>query len=195
MLIIDEAKAKQLAKATAIERTREITLAGARNDARDVSWVEDKRTSVANVERQTGRKFSPEQFMSKLGLLNKDIILKPHPGFMVPKHVSRDKACLYLNVGGVEQYLFVCEGDWMPEWSIMKTRKVKIPDVTRPDAAWKTVDGPRYVEKRGWREVLIKLIQKGLIGLDATERIFGAGDRPSWKILTGKGFVNNGSPY
>jgi hypothetical protein len=40
--------------------------------------------------------------------------------------------------------------------------------------------------KRGWRTVLARLIVKRIIGLDATERVFGAGARKSWAIMTGK---------
>lgn len=187
MLIIDEATAKRRAKAADIDRTREITLSGADNEARDQHMVADKHRSVANHDRQAGKKYTGAEFIAKLQKINPDITLNPHPGYMVPKHISWDKGILSLNIGGLKTLLFVCEYDWMPEWSIMTEKTVRVPEKDNPAAPWKEVKIPRYVEKRGWREVLAMLVRKGLIGLEATERVFGAGDRPSWKILTGKG--------
>lgn len=192
MLILDEGKQRAHGKAQVIERTREITISGADNEGRDRAWVDDKENSVSNVERQTGRKLTVEQFMTKVNKLNKDIFFKPHWA----KHsnldnsfvrLNRDKGTLNLRVGDREVQLFPCEGDWMPEWSIMAEKTIKMPDRDNPDGPWKEVKIPNYVSKRGWRECLILLIQKGLLGLDAVERSFGVGNRPSWKVLTGKG--------
>lgn len=187
MLIIDEATAKRRAKAADIDRTREITLGGAENEARDRHMVADKHKSVSNKDRQMGKKYTGAEFIKKLQTINPDLTLEPHPGFMVPKHISWDKGILSLNIGGLKTLLFVCEYDWMPEWSWMTEKTVRMPDRNNPAAPWQEVTIPRYVEKRGWREALIMLIQKGVVGLEAVERVFGAGDRPSWKVLTGKG--------
>ena len=186
MLIIDEAKARELARQKVIEKTREVTLGGAENEARDAHMVVDPHKSVANVARQTGRKFTPQEFMKKLNTLNPDLRLDPHPGFMVPKHISRDKGVMSLVIGGLKTMLFVCEYDWLPEWSIMTTKTIRVPR-SNPDEPWQEVKIPHFEEKRGWREVLLMLAHKGLIGPEATERVFGAGDRPSWRVLMGKG--------
>lgn len=193
MLILDGDKLKEWERQKAVDRTREVTFGGARDESRDRHWVADPETSVANVARQMGRKLTPEEFMKKLHTINPDIVLEPHPGQFAPKHtgyyrLNRDKAVLKLNTNGQKIYLFVCEGDIMPEWSIFDTQKVKVPDATDPSLPWREVEIPWHVTKRGWREVLLKLIvEKKLVTLEAVERVFGAGDRPSWKILTGKG--------
>jgi len=191
MLIVDEATAKRQARAKVVERTRELTYDGVRNATRDSKWVADKERSVANVDRQSGHRLTPDQFMRKLNSINPDIELTPHPGVFAPKDsqfhkLNRDKAVLNLNVGGKHIFLLVCEGDWMPEWTIFGTKEEMEPD-GEPERPWRKVTIPWNRQKRGWREVLIMLIRKRIVGLEAVERIFGAGDRPSWKILTGKG--------
>ena len=130
--------------------------------------------------------------MRKLRTVNPNLVLEPHPGVFAPKEsgfykLNHDKAVLNLVMpDGKKVFVLVCEGDYMPEWTIFGTNEVKVPDA-RPEGPWKTVKIPWRRQKRGWREVLIMLIRKQLVTLDAVERVFGAGDRPSWKILTGKG--------
>lgn len=192
MLIIDEARARQLERERAFERAQETTLDGSATEGRDRHWVADKHTSVSNVERQTGRKFTVDQFMARLNKLNKDVFFKPHWAKFsnvdnAHVRMNKNKGTLNLRVGDQEIQLFPCEGDWMPEWSIFTEKTIRMPDRNNPSGMWKEVKIPRYVDKRGWRECLILLIQKGLVGLEAVEREFGAGDRPSWKVLTGKG--------
>lgn len=192
MLILDEGKQREQRRKAVIERTREITISGADNEGRDRAWVEDRENSVSNAERQTGRKLTVEQFMEKVNKLNRDIVFKPHwakdsklnNSFV---RLNRNKGALYLRVADKEVQLFPCEGDWMPEWSIFTEKTIRMPDRANPDGPWKEVQIPNYVDKRGWRECLMMLIQKGLLGLEAVERSFGAGNRPSWKVLTGKG--------
>lgn len=192
MLIIDEAKARSHERARTIERTREQTYDGAANEGRHAHMVADREKSISNPARQMGRKLTVDQFMSKLQKLNKDIVFEPHwakaskldNAFV---RMNRNKGTLNLLVGDKKVQLFPCEGDWMPEWSIFTEKTIRMPDRSRPEAPWKEVKIPRYVEKRGWRECLILLIQRGLVGLEAVERAFGAGDRPSWRVLTGKG--------
>jgi hypothetical protein len=191
MLIVDTEKAAAHRAGLTVEKTRQIAADSASHHARDAHRVERKETSVANVERQSGRRMTPEEFMNKLHKINPDITMAPHPGVFAPKDtmfhkLNKDKAVLHLTVGGVKEFLLVCEGDWMPEWTIFDTRTVRVPDY-KPQGMWKPVEIPWHRQKRGWREVLIMLIHKRLVSLEAVERVFGAGDRPSWKILTGKG--------
>jgi hypothetical protein len=195
MLIIDEGTAKRHKQAKVVERTREVTTSGAYHEARDSRWVEDKKRSVANPEHQMGRRLTATEFMNKLRKINPDITMSPHPGVFAPKDsqfhkLNKDKAVLHLTTSGQKVFLFVVEGDYMPEWSTMATSTVRVPDY-KPEGMWKPVEIPWHKTKRGWREVLIMLIHKHLIGLEAVEREFGAGNRPSWKILTGKGTGNS----
>lgn len=45
---------------------------------------------------------------------------------------------------------------------------------------------------RGWREILLILLESGLINLTQVEKEFGSGNSPLWKIKTGKGSKSEG---
>ena len=173
-----------------VENTRGLAIKGGSNDQSAARLVEDKNTSVANAAVQMGRRLTSTEFMKKLHRINKDLVLDPHPAVAAPKdsayyRLNFDKAVLSLLVGDQKIYIMVCEGDYMPEWDTMNTKKAKVPDGD-PGAAWKTVDIPWHLVKRGWRTVLARLIVKRIVGLEAAEREFGAGARKSWAIMTGK---------
>ncbi len=192
MLTLDTQKIAEHKAAEQLFRTREVTLHGTQNETRDAGLVEHRDSSVANPERQAGKKLSPTEFMAKLRKVNPDIILEPHPGVSAPKNtafhrLNKDKACLHLVIGDVKKFLLVCEGDYMPEWTVMTTKKIKAPEGNYVQGLWKMTPIPWNIEKRGWREVLIWLIRMKVVSLEPVERIFGVGDRKSWKTLTAKG--------
>lgn len=192
MLTMDEGKVRAHRAQEQIFKTRDLTLNGSRAEARDAHLVSDKHKSVANADRQAGRKMSATEFINKLRKINPDIVLEPHPGVSAPvetafHRLNKDKACLHLTIGGSKQFLMVCEGDYMPEWTVMDTRVIKKPDASSPDGMWKPAEIPWHCVKRGWREVLIRLIRMRIVSLEPVEKVFGAGDRSSWKTLTGKG--------
>jgi hypothetical protein len=192
MLIKDTDVLKRQGYFQKVERTRDIAFGAGKRETRNASLVENPKTSVANPEHQLGRKLTSTKFMQLLNTINKDLVLDPHPALLAPQDsayykLNFDKAVLNLSIGGKKMYLFVCEGDFMPEWDTMDTNTAKIPDGA-PDGPWKDVRIPWHVVKRGWRTVLIRLIHKRIITVTDAERVFGIGKRESWKILTGKGF-------
>lgn len=196
MLVKDSEKVRKRKRQDAQKQQRWETGQVALQEARGASLIQNADTSVANVDRQAGRILSPKKFEEMVQRINRDIIVEPHPGVFAPKdsrfhQLNFDKACVYLKMlDGAKVFLIVCEGDWMPEWTAMTTRNdmVRVPDdPNKPEGFWKKVEIPWNRKKRGWREVLLYLIQKKLVTLEAVEKVFGAGDRPSWKILTGKG--------
>ena len=174
MLIIDSNKAAQRRLRNAVDRTREITAQASRKELH----AENVTNAVTNPFHQHGRALKADVFMSKLRKLNPNLVLEPHPNRHLPLHA--DKACLYLLVGDQKVFLMACEGTIMPEWSVMETREVK-------DMFGGVRKVPGREISRGWRTILIRLLQKGLVTLEAVEREFGAGDRQSWKVLTAKG--------
>ncbi len=174
MLIIDSNKQAQRQLREAVERTREKTAQASREELR----AEDVTRNVTNLERQSGHALSANAFMEKLRKLNPDLVLEPHPNRHLPLHA--DKACLYLVLGGQKVFLMACEGTVMPEWSVMEVQEVR-------DLWGRKHQVPGREIKRGWRTILIRLLQKGLLTLEAVEREFGSGDRASWKVLTAKG--------
>lgn len=175
-----------------VENTRAVTSQGVMQDHESAKLVEDKKTSVANPEVQMGRRLTTTQFIQKLHKINKDIVIDPHPAVSAPKNsafyrLNYDKAVVSLLVGDKKIYIMVCEGDYMPEWDTMNTKKAKVPiDKNDPGGMWQSKEIPWHLVKRGWRTVLARLVMKRIITLDAAEKEFGAGTRQSWAIMTGK---------
>jgi hypothetical protein len=189
MLVRDEALQGRHEKQKVIQKTRQISFDAGKNENKGSALL--GKESVANRERQEGKGMTATAFIKKLKTINQDFILEPHPGVAAPHEsafykLNHDKACLHLVVGGQKIYVLVCEGDFMPEWTSMTTKKQLGPG-NDPDAPWVEVEIPWVHQKRGWREVLLMLINKRLISVTDAERVFGVGQRSSWKILTGKG--------
>jgi hypothetical protein len=189
MLVRDEALQGRHEKQKVIQKTRQISFDAGKNENKGSALL--GKESIANRERQEGKGMTATAFIKKLKTINPDFILEPHPGVAAPHEsafykLNHDKACLHLVVGGQKIYVLVCEGDYMPEWTSMTTKKQLGPG-NDPDAPWVEVEIPWVHQKRGWREVLLMLINKRLISVTDAERVFGVGQRASWKILTGKG--------
>ena len=145
-----------------------------KNAIRGKEFVADPFRSVANPLHQLGRPLKTDEFARRIQKLNPKIKIFPHPR-------DKSKACIYLQKPDSLQYLFPCEGDWMPEWSIMADRRV-----LHPEPGYSPVTAPYFEVKRGWRTCLIRLIQMGLVSAELVEKEFGSGDRFSWQAQTGK---------
>ncbi len=98
----------------------------------------------------------------------------------------------------------VYENSLMPERSIPRIRTMEVPDVNWDHSktkridfnfadeealkpGWRKISIPWGESKRGWRTVLVRLIQAGLITVTQAETEFGADETPEWRQHTGKG--------
>ncbi len=102
-----------------------------------------------------------------------------------------------------KQAVAVYENSLMPERSIPRLRELEVPDpswdhsktkrtdfsteVTAIRPGWRKVTVPWGEAKRGWRTVLVRLIQAGLITATQAETEFGSDETPEWRQYTGKG--------
>jgi len=185
MLTVDSEKANLRKMQDQLLATRHMTGETAKQETRAAGLVERKHESVANAERQRGKGMTATVFMAKLRTINSNLVMEPHPHREFK--INADKACIYLLLpNGKKEFVIVCENDFMPEWSVMDTISVRRPD-GKVEGMWKTVQVPGHEVKRGWRTVLVRLIHKGLVSLSEVERVFGVGDRETWRVLTGKG--------
>jgi hypothetical protein len=157
-------------------RTQQISLDGMSQTTRDARFA--GRGGVTDMSTQLGEMLSAEQFMARLRKINPDIVLRPHPK-------QAGIGLLYLVVGDQQIYLFPCESDWMPEWSVLAEDEARKP-VHEVHGHWQKVAVPGREIKRGWRTVLLRLVQQRVVALDAVEREFGAGNRATYAVLTGK---------
>lgn len=191
MLIRDSETAGLRKQQDQIRATRQMTADAANVEARAAGLVDRKDRSVANYERQAGRRLTSSEFINKLRKINPNFVLDPHPGISAPKDTAfyrfnYDKAVLSIILPDEKKhFVIVCEGDIMPEWTVMATKEVLAPGRT-PAGLWDKVKIPHHREKRGWREVLMFLITRRLITLADSDRVFGSSDRESWKIITGQ---------
>ncbi len=179
MLVLDsEAQRKHAEQDQRVKQAYQLFESG-KFEGRHAHLVEDKRTSIANRDRQAGRAMTTSRFTELIHKLNMDLVVLPHPR-------QDDKACVYLMLpDGTKEFIVVMENGLMPEWSIMGTLEVRVPE--RPGSAmWKKTKVPGQEIQRGWRTVLIYLIRKKLVSLEAVERVFGPCNRESWAVFTGK---------
>ncbi len=179
MLIIDSEKAELRKKQDQQNKAAFQTYEQSKFEGRHAPLVADKHTSIANAAHQRGRAMTTTQFTGLIHQLNRDLVILPHPA-------NDSKACVYLLLpNGSKEFIVVCENGLMPEWSIMGTLEVRVPD-GGIHGMWKKTKVPGQELFRGWRTVLIYLIRKKLVSLEAVERLFGPCNRQSWCIFTGK---------
>jgi hypothetical protein len=82
-----------------------------------------------------------DRFAERLAKLNPHLVVTPHPGVYAPvtsgfHQINKDKACVYLKMpDGKLIFMLVCEGDWMPEWTVMATKTARVP-YDKPDGFW-----------------------------------------------------------
>lgn len=179
-MILAEPNVKKHKKREEIEKTIESIWQTHLNRARGASLVENRATAITNAEYQKGKWMTTPVFTARLLKLNPDLSIVPHPNPLDIKYFST-KAAVYLSMpDGNKTLLFPCEGDWMPEWDIFGEMTIRTPlgELQRI---------PYICIKRGWRTVLMRLIIQKVITLEAAEKEFEAGDRFSWKVMSGKG--------
>jgi hypothetical protein len=182
MLVKDTEMLSKHEHASNIQRTRQIAFDAGKNDTKG-SWA---TRDAINHERQTGKGILTTDFMVKLRSICPTIVMDKHPGQDAPHHtqfykLNHDKAVLSLLMpDGKKVYLFVVEDEYMPEWTIMKEKKVLGPG-SDPNSPPVYVDIPWHRVKRGWREVLMMLGMKNLVTKTDVERVFGIGQRESWR--------------
>jgi hypothetical protein len=159
-----------------MEQTHETAYNTAMGKVRHRGLVGD----VTNADKQRGNWLDATVFMARVRKLNANLVLVSHP-------YQPGYANIYANVDGQRVYTGIaCEDGMMPEWTVMGTTEERVPIDDTPGGYWTPVQTLGRVEKRGWRDVLIRLINGRHLDLQAVEREFGAGNRLSWAALSGK---------
>lgn len=149
---------------------------------------------INNAEERMGHPMWPRELEAKLSTLNPNLV------FEVIENNPTHKRLSVVDQRG-KHFVAVYENSLMPERSIPRIRVMEVPDpnftkVDRKDFSsdptalkpgWRRIEVPWGEAKRGWRTVLVRLIQSGLIGVVETEAIFGSDQTPEWHQYTGKG--------
>ncbi len=172
------------------ERDAERFLLGCEKEVKDAIHVQ----RINNAEERMGRPMWPRELETRLQKMNPNFV------FEVIDNNPTHKRLSVVDQRG-KHFVAVYENSLMPERSIPRIRTMEVPDpmfthVDRKDFSsdpealkpgWRRVQIPWGESKRGWRTVLVRLIQAGLLSAEETEREFGADQTPEWHQYTGKG--------
>lgn len=174
-------------------------------ERRCVAVEDSDMVNPANYEQQLGRPMSSDELERRLAkLLPPNIRFIPNPWIHDKRAVVR-----LLPAGGFET---ICPYDagFMPEHEVRKADVTWIRDrfqthLERKDlpkhevvpgvgTVWESNDRPGWKKvvklghtlRRGWRTVLVRLVQSGLLTPTTAERAFGVDDRVQWANAMGK---------
>lgn len=163
--------------------------------------MDDKDLSPTNAERQLGKLMWPHELEVRLQKLI------PNLHFLHNPTNTRMKAMYLLVPGQTDEYLLAYNNMPMPEYSIFSFKEEEYWDGTEhinradfpkgelqangefkydgPRPGFKRIKRPWNEMTRGWRTVLVKLVQRGLLSPVTAESIFGTSDRASWNAHIG----------
>jgi len=143
-----------------------------------------------------GNPMWPSQLEERLKRLNANLLFE-----VIAENPSHKRLSVVDQRG--RHIVAVYENSLMPERSIPRLREMEVPDpgwnhgktrrldfsqdekALRP--GWRKISIPWGESKRGWRTVLVRLIQAGVITVTQAETEFGSDETPEWRQHTGKG--------
>lgn len=154
--------------------------------SRDTQLSSQTALEASHMNKQVGRAMASKTVEKFLRGLNRSLRIEPEK--------ARNPTCGWVTLikpNGEKVKLIRCEWPLMPEWSVHEVRKVRIPN---PVQGWVDRETPAFMEVyclgaerwRGWRNILIMLVQRRLITLEAIERLVGSGNKARWAGKLGK---------
>lgn len=207
MLINDSVVQARSRKLTPQEKHAADVAAWIAEEEKRAVLVEDTMLiNPASFDQQVGRPITSAELEMKLGK-----ILPPNIIFISNPFVRDKRAAVRVLPNGARETIVPYEAGWMPEHSVFDVkvewiRDKSITHFTRKDMAkssyeitpsgimwtsdhrpgWKKVIKLWNEKKRGWRTVLIRLVQNNLMTPTQAERLFGSDDRVQWANAMGK---------
>ncbi|KKK82143.1 hypothetical protein LCGC14_2806320, partial [marine sediment metagenome] len=152
--------------------------------------VADFDSSPTNQELQKGHPLTVEEFNEKIKKVNHQLRVERQP-------LNKTKGMFYwirndlVKGGTVKQQICPCEGNRMPEYSIMSTQIEELPNMKpilgKDDEAIIRTEVLYDELERGWRTLLIRAIIAGAATLEKVEQVFGSSPRARWQTQVGKG--------
>jgi|SRR5579883_2784268 len=209
MLIVDSQVAPRLAAGNFREQKVDQLQKWIEDQTANAIYLKDDDLSPANIERQFGQKLSATELETKLKKINPNLIFETiveNPGHKRLSELRRGEKviiCTYPN--GI-----------IPEHSFMRVKEEVVQDMNFYNSTTATFhldrkDLPKheFVEGegikwdglplgfkkvlipwgeylRGWRTVLIRLVEAGAATPTQVEKIFGSDNRPEWAAHMGK---------
>lgn len=213
-LITNDAQKAKIAAGLRAEMERQRVLDYIKEEQSHVVFIEDTLLNPTDEKKQMGRAMSSDQFERMLAtVLPSQLTFIDNswrPGFRAIVRILRRGD---MNHGAFETVVPYEKGI-MPEHSALQLVEDELPDPDviqrkkslnrkdlgkyeyKPGEGYVFEDGARtgYVKnkklghevKRGWRTVLVRLVQAGYLSVSEAERLFGRDNSPSWQQHMGK---------
>lgn len=212
MLVQDTEKLKQLKqeKNLAIQRQKAINALEKITLSNCVKVFENENLAPYDEVKQLGKVLTSSELENNLKKINPYLIFEYNPYDRTKKAIyfirnnKKDFICAYEN-GFIPEHSvmkYKTEDVWdhtvdlltskdLPKSELVEDKTSPLGcklvfDESKPRPGWKRVQIPWGELKRGWRTVLLKLLQNNLITLYDAELTFGTDDRITWAARTGK---------
>jgi hypothetical protein len=164
-----------------------------------------KSDDPTNIAHRMGKSLSPQELITKLESLSYYVKVEIHP-------TNPKMYVVYNTRGGKKTYVSAFENSIVPERTLIDTKTVEDVDPSTLDPAWKPgkydapikdINGiiqidesqprpglikytiPWHISKMGYRTILLRLIQTGVVSLTKVEEVFGNDNTPEWAAKTG----------
>jgi hypothetical protein len=207
MLIVDDANRPRIIKGDKKEFAAAQLRDWADEQLANTVFIRDHETSPANLERQLGKRLTPAAFEAQLDRLNLGLIYEVNPSNATKKAIyqlrpdGRHYICTYENTLMPEHSIRQLKEDMVRDYDAVDFIKPKIDRVDLPksevrDGELKFEGGVPFGMKmvlvpwreliRGWRTVLVRLVQEKVTSPAAIEAVFGSDNRPEWATYMGK---------
>lgn len=219
-VVIDSRSKQRQAMAAAVERHRDEIRRAYENLLRLSVWVDDDKEDPTNTLARLGTPMTNVELEARIRKMAPNLLFENHPENKARKAVisfasqagiphswMTPKRCAYLvKPSGEKQFLFAFEAGIMPEYSILRrisrlSWNGKTTHIERADLKGSTPPGMRVLnlpwreEVRGWRTVLLRLVECGILTLEQVESSFGPGKTRSWASKLGKRSRAEGTPW
>ena len=210
MLIVDSANAPRLVAGNKREKHDAQIQKWVEDQTETAKYLNDPNDNPTILARQLGRMMTSDELEKKLKKMD------PNLHFEWNQFNSSKKMMYHIRPGVGKYSVCPYEAGPMPEHSVLKQKVEMVrdfsvgmvgkPALDRKDLpkyewvpgqgyvfdstatlpGWKKVTLPWGEHKRGWRTVLIRLVERGIFTPPQIESVFGADDTPNWAKHMGK---------
>ncbi len=211
MLIVDSVTAPRIARARAQEEAEAKLRGWVADQLSNAVYVQDNDVSPANFERQLGKVMPSPEMEKRLEKLSTSLVFEHNPFnrskkavYVVRRGEGKVYICAYENGIMPEHSVMRVKEEITRDYDAVgvgptgrKLDRKDLPKYTEVDGkitfeeeellpGFKKTLIPYGEYKRGWRTVLVKLVEAKVLTPTQVESIFGADNRPEWASHMGK---------
>lgn len=172
------------------EHQRQLLLSHIR--AKEVTVATDGGLCTSSLEQQLGTPLSTQEVLRRIRLMNPDLIFEVsirYPDRIGIYVQEKRPHILALDKTLDKRMIVAMQIGMMPERTVRHVKRVRVP-VPGREVAWQDVE-EFAGQTRGWRTVLLRLLEAGLISPAQIDRYFPPNlNSRNWQRLTG-GTIGN----